>query len=179
MNYFNKKNLALTIIFAMLYASLTIVFSQISFEVVQFRIADCLTVLPIFSSAPIFGTTIGCIFGNLYGLLMIETQKTMIYGPLFGSFATFLASYLTYLISKSNSKPVKYLLGPLPPVIVKAIIIGGYVTYSSGNFIYNALNIGFGEFVVCYLLGIPLIHFLYENDFYKKIFNADTNIINK
>lgn len=182
MKYFNKKNLALTTVFAMLYASLTIIFSENSYDFVQFRarVSDCLTVLAIFSPTIIFGTTIGCVFANVYGFLTIQAQKTMPYDFLIGSFATFLATLIIYYIGKSKSKAVKYVFGPLPTVIIKALIIGGEIAiFNKESFITNALNLGISEIVICYLLGIPIMFFLYENNFYKKIFNTDLNIINK
>ena len=50
---------------AALYATLTVIFAPISFGPIQVRIAEALTVLPMFTSAAISGLFIGCIIANL------------------------------------------------------------------------------------------------------------------
>jgi uncharacterized membrane protein len=182
MTCFNKKNLALTTIFAMLYASVTIIFSENSYDFVQFRarVSDCLTVLAVFSPVIIFGTTIGCVFANLYGFLTIEAQKTMPYDFLIGSFATLLATTIIYYIGKSKYKSFKFVFAPLSTIVIKALIIGGEIAYySKESFAYNALNLGISEVIICYLLGVPVMYFLFENNSYKKIFNAKESVANK
>lgn len=173
MQFFNKKNLALTTVFAMLYFGLTIVFTTISFGVSQFRISECLTILPIFTSQAIFGLPIGCFFANFYGVFNNEVEGSMPIDILLGSLAALLATFLTYLIGKKiKSKIAKYLLAPLPTVFFKTLVVGSETTFFyGGTLVENLLNIGFSEFVVCYILGIPLMFFLYKNDIYKKIFN--------
>ncbi len=52
---------------AALYATLTVIFAPISFGPIQVRIAEALTVLPMFTSAAIPGLFIGCIIANLFG----------------------------------------------------------------------------------------------------------------
>ncbi len=46
---------------------LTFVFAPISFGEVQIRIAEMLTVLPIFTPAALPGLFVGCIIGNIAG----------------------------------------------------------------------------------------------------------------
>lgn len=172
MKFFNTKNLVLTATIAALYTTLSIVFAPISYGPFQFRISEILTVLPIFSPTAIFGLTIGCVVSNIYGVVVDATEGAMPIDILIGSLATFLAAYLTYLIGKSNSKTAKYILGPLPAVVVNAIIIGGEITFfGGGNFLFNALNVGLGQLGVCYILGVPLMFALYKNKLYNKIFN--------
>jgi len=53
-------------------------------------------------------------------------------------------------------------LAPLPPVIANAIIVGMEITLflpegaSLVGFAVSALEVGAGELVVCYALGLPL-----------------------
>lgn len=52
-------------IIAAVYAALTLIFALISFGPVQVRIAEALSILPMFTKAAVPGLFIGCILGNL------------------------------------------------------------------------------------------------------------------
>ena len=172
MKFFNVKNLVIVAIIASLYTTLSIAFAPISFGPIQFRVSEVLTVLPIFSPTAIFGLTLGCAVSNIYGVVADAVEGSMPIDILIGSLATFLAAVLTYLIGKSNSKTVKYLIGPFPAVLINALIIGGEITFfSGGSFLFNASNVGLGQLGVCYILGVPLMFALYKNSLHKKIFN--------
>ena len=61
--------------------------------------------------------------------------------------------------------PENRYLAPLPPVICNAVIIGAMIAWYEGGFsaqfpalfAANALWVGIGEAVVCYLLGMLLL----------------------
>ncbi len=168
----NIKNLVLTSIIASLYIVLTIAFVDLSYSAVQFRISEILTVLPVFSPIPIIGLTLGCFISNIYGVMILKTMPQDI---IFGTLATLIAAVLCYYIAgKSKQKSVKYILGPLPTVIVNSVIVGLEITiFAGGNLFLNSLYVGLGELAVCYLLGVPLIFALYKNNLYKKIFSQN------
>jgi len=138
-------------IIAALYAALTIVFLPISFGPVQLRVSEALTILPIFTPAAIPGLTLGCLISNTfssYGLIDI----------IFGSFATLLASFFAYYTRKIYFKNVP-VLAPLGAVLFNAIIISGlivYVTKTPNLYGINLLQIGAGQTLACYGLGLPL-----------------------
>ena len=50
---------------AAIYVVLTYVFAPFSFGEVQIRIAEALTILPVFTPAAIPGLFVGCIVGNI------------------------------------------------------------------------------------------------------------------
>ena len=52
---------------AAIYVALTYVFAPISFSEIQVRIAEALTILPVFTPAAIPGLFIGCLLGNILG----------------------------------------------------------------------------------------------------------------
>jgi uncharacterized membrane protein len=112
-----------------------------------------MTILPVLTPAAIPGLTIGCFIANLgspYGAVDI----------ICGTFATFLAAVLTYYTRKFLVKKLP-LLSMFFPVIVNAIIIGLEITllipegFKLTAFLLTAFQIGFGQLVVCYGLGIP------------------------
>lgn len=140
-----------------LYAALTLAIPFMSFLPNQLRVSEALTVLPYFSSYSVWGIFIGCIVANIlspYGALDMVV----------GSLASLIAAVLTYYIGKSNLK-YKRIIAPLPAVIVNAIMIGLLISYSTNTpFTANALSVGFGELISCYLFGLPLLLFIDNNE---------------
>lgn len=107
-----KKDITLKIargaIIAALYAGLTILLEPISYGPLQFRVAEALTILPLFFVEAIPGLTIGCFLANAY-----------MYGPvdmILGSLATLVAAVLT-----RYSK--KIWLGVIPPIVINAFVV--------------------------------------------------------
>ena len=136
---------------AAMYAALTMALTFSSFGVVQFRVAEMLTILPIFTPAAIPGLAVGCLVANLLSP----------YGPVdivIGSLATLIAAILT---QKTNHA----WLAPLPPVVCNMVLVGGMLAWYEVGFsaqfpalfAVNALWVGIGEAVVCYVLGILLL----------------------
>lgn len=147
--FFTTKNIAFSAAIAALYAALTLLLQPISFGAFQFRISEALTLLPVLFPQSILGLSVGCFIANLLG-------SPTPWDVIFGTLATLLAALATY-----NLRRQKLWIAALPPVLFNAIIIGLmlYFTANAGDFAltFTILSIGFGQAVVCYLLGIPLI----------------------
>ena len=144
------KSLVYGAVIAAIYAVLTILFSWISYGPVQFRISEALTVLPVFLPCAIPGLTIGCVVANLLG-------GYGVYDIVFGSLATLLGALGT---SYFKNKPV---LAALSPVVTNSLIVGSmlyFVVPDSGALLFNMASVGFGELVICFGLGLPLIQLL-------------------
>ena len=169
----NKKKVNFVVlagIIAAAYVVLTFVANalNIAYGPIQFRVSEVMTILPILTPAAIPGLTIGCFIANLgspYGAVDI----------ICGTFATFLAALLTYYSRKIIIKNLP-VLSMFFPVIVNAIIIGLEITllmpegFKLTAFLITAFQIGLGQFVVCYGLGIPLYFTLKKSNF-NKYFN--------
>ena len=145
----NKKVLFLThaAMIAAIYVILTEMFAPISFSVGQVRIAEALTILPAFTPAAIPGLFIGCLIGNILG-------GAVLLDIVFGSLATLIGAYFTYLLRKQNK-----FLAPLPPIISNAIIIPLILRYAYGfpdALLFMVLMVGIGEVVSCGVLGMIL-----------------------
>lgn len=155
------QKIVIAALIAAVYAALTISLAFISYGEIQFRVAEALTILPFFSSISIAGLFIGCVIANLLSPI----------GPLdivVGSLATLIAAIITYYIGKSNIKYKRY-LAPMPAVLVNAVVIGLLISYSANiPFILPALQVGFGELVCTYVLGLPLLLFIEKNSKLKK-----------
>lgn len=136
-------------VIAALYAALTIILAPISFLPVQIRIAEALTILPMFTPSSIPGLFVGCILANLYSFTIFG--GTAWADIVFGSLATLVAAFL------SHKMPKPWLV-PLPPVIVNGIIVGFVLNYMYKAPLLATMGlVALGQFFACYGLGYPLI----------------------
>ncbi|SMB92734.1 Uncharacterized membrane protein [Desulfonispora thiosulfatigenes DSM 11270] len=151
----NTKMITKVSLIAAIYAALTIALSPISYNFVQFRVSEALTILPFIMPESILGLFIGCAIANIYSGLGL-------YDIVFGSLASLIAAYLT-------SKMPKKWLAPLPPIIVNAIIIG-YMWSLFGDmpFYLTSSYVAIGQIGSCYGLGLPLLYFLKDAKILKK-----------
>lgn len=147
-----------------LYAALTLALGFISYGPIQFRIAEVMTLLPLFGKEYVLSLTIGCFLANIigpYGLPDI----------ILGTLSTFISVYLVYLTGKlMKNKKGNIIIASLWPTIVNAIIIGGVMLhglFKVPSLILCILQVGFGEFVVITIIGVPLFRFL--NNKYSKL----------
>ena len=157
------KRLTRTAIIAAIYAVITVAIAPLSYMGVQFRISEILVLLAVFDPLYIGGLTLGCLIANLLGPN----------GPmdvLFGTLATFISVYLVYLTGKYMKGKKGYLIiASLWPTIVNAIIVGGVMLHGLFKLplILSILQVGFGQFVVITIIGVPLFRFL--NNKYSKL----------
>jgi uncharacterized membrane protein len=143
------KNITIVAMIAAIYVLLTYLFAPLSFNYIQFRVSEILTVLPFFTRLAIPGRFIGTLIANLF-------SPAGIYDVVFGSLATLLAAYLTSLTKNK-------FLAPLPPVIVNAVVVGTLLGVIGGlpvSIPWLMIYVGLGELGVCYLLGVPFLFLL-------------------
>lgn len=145
----NKNVLFLTqaAMIAALYVVLTLVFQAVSFSEFQVRIAEALTILPAFTPAAIPGLFIGCIIGNIIG-------GSILPDIIFGSLATLLGAYFTYLLRKKS----RY-LAILPPILSNTLIVPFILRYAYGINLpipIMMLTVGIGEIISCGVFGLIL-----------------------
>ena len=148
---------------AALYATITLVLGSISYGPIQFRISEVMTLLPLFGKEYILSLTIGCFLANVIGPYGVPYI-------ILGTLATFISVYLVYLTGKHMKDKKGYLIiASLWPTIVNAIIIGGVILHVLFKLplILSILQVGFGQFVVITIIGVPLFRFL--NNKYSKL----------
>ena len=154
--------LAMSAMIAAIYVVLTVVFAPISFGAVQIRIAEALTILPLFTPAAVPGLFLGCFLANLLG-------GTILPDVIFGSIATFIGAALGYRF-RSNRWFV-----PIPTVLANTIIVPLVLRYGYGMDMplpLLALHILIGEIVGCYVLGELLAGLLLKQ---KHLFGAENS----
>ena len=140
---------------AALYVALTMLFQPISFRAVQFRVAEALTLLPILTVDAVPGLFVGCVIANLLG-------GGVWFDVVLGSIATLLAALCT---RKFRSRPA---LAAIFPTVFNGLIVGPVVYFaymrapgdpvSVPTLLFNMVTVAFGELVVCYVLGLPMLY---------------------
>lgn len=143
----NKKVLFLVqaAMIAAIYVVLTVIFAPFAFGEIQVRIAEALTILPVFTPAAIPGLFVGCLIGNILGGAILPDI-------IFGSLATLIGAVFTYLLRNQS----KY-LAPLPPIISNTVIVPFVLRYAYGINLpipFMMLTVGVGEIISCGILGI-------------------------
>ena len=145
---------------AALYVVLTFVFAPISFGEVQIRIAEMLTVLPIFTPAAVPGLFVGCLIGNITGGAMLPDV-------IFGSIATLVGAAGTCCLRNTNR-----FFAVLPPIVANVLIVPFVLRDAYGvalPILFLMLTVGIGEVVACGVLGNCLITVL--NRYRTRIFS--------
>ena len=149
------------------YAALTMLLPIPQYAGVQFRLAEALTLLPFLIPAATPGLFVGCFIANIlspYGLLDIIA----------GSAATLLACLWTQRMKNRR-------LAAIPPVVCNAVIVGGVIAFAMTGFgpgfwvayAINALSVGLGEFVVCYVLGDLLLDAVVKIPVFRSMMPSD------
>ena len=151
--FFTPLRIAHGAIIAAVYVVLCIVFQPISYGPVQFRIAEALTIMPLFTPAAIPGLFVGCVLANILG-------HGVILDVIFGTLATLIGVAGIWFLRK---KPY---IAPLCNVVSNGLIVGFELWYFFGlseGFWIAAAWVALGELISCYVLGVPLMKFLEKN----------------
>ena len=149
---------------AAIYVVLTYVFAPFSFGEVQVRIAEALTILPVFTPAAIPGLFVGCLIGNILGGAILPDI-------IFGSLATLIGAFFTYQLRDKNK-----FLAPLPPIAANTIVVPFVLRYGYGVALpipFMMLTVGVGEVLSCGVLGMVMYFALkkYKNIVFRPISN--------
>lgn len=138
-----SKSAARIAVIAALYAALTFAALPIAYGMIQLRVSEALTILPLFCWEAIPGLFIGCLIANSIVSIM---------DVILGSLATLLAAVLTRLLKKIY-------LGIIPPIVLNALVVPIIIlTYPDivDPYWFMVLTVGAGQLIVICALGIPL-----------------------
>lgn len=145
MNNNNSVTMKITVAAAIaaLYVVLTMLFAPISFAAMQVRIAEALTILPMFTPMAIPGLFLGCLLANLLGgAVMLDV--------VFGSIATLIGAVGGWLLRRNRW------LVPIPAIVANTVIVPLVLKYGYGvdlPLLLSALYILVGEILGCFVLG--------------------------
>jgi uncharacterized membrane protein len=116
---FDSRDIALTAVFAALYAVIVIVQGLSAAATIQLRIADCLIPLSALFGLPVvFGVTLGCFVSNAYTSAALSNG---VYDVAFGPVANLIAGTLIYLLRNRR------LIGCIIGSAVIGLIVGSYI----------------------------------------------------
>ncbi len=119
---------------------------------IQFRVAEALCVLALFSPAAIPGLSIGCLLFNL------SLAAALPLDALIGPAATALAAWAMWLTRKLTWKGFPFLT-MLLPAAANGLLIGWELwAYMGGGFWLNVLYVAAGEAAVLLTLGAALYY---------------------
>lgn len=163
----NKKNSILLLdltqgaMIAALYVVLTFIanLAGLASGVIQLRLSEALTILPIFTAAAVPGLAVGCVLANLL-------TGCAVWDVVFGSLATLIGAIGTRLLRKKS--PV---LVVLPPILSNIIIVPLVLQRVYGvedAYWYLAMTVGAGEIISCGILGLLLYSSLKKTKIFHK-----------
>lgn len=169
----SSKTIAIAAVVGAAYATLTVGLAPISYGAIQFRVSEVLCILPFFIPSTAWGLFIGCAIANILGGGVLDI--------VFGSLTTLLAALVTARLGKKEHTLGNSILACLQPVVFNAVIVGAVVTAvftvegetvnpftHLGLYAATAASVGFGEAVVLFALGLPLMRWLPRQEFFKK-----------
>lgn len=158
---FTVRQICICAVIAALYAAITILTAPFAYGLAQFRLSEALVVLCAFEPILGVGITLGCFLANVFSTV---TALDMIVGTL----ATALACLLTSRIRIAW-------LTPLPNILANAVMVGGMLAWVMfpdnllAGFAAAAIQVGFGEVMVMYVLGVPLYFFEQRTGLVRKL----------
>ena len=131
---------------AAVYVVLTLLFRPISFGEIQVRIAEALTILPLFTPAAVPGVFVGCLIANIIGGGILPDI-------IFGSLATLVGAVFTYKLRRHKW------LAPIPPIVANMIVVPLVLLYAYGirPLWFSFLTVTIGEVISCGVLGMLLL----------------------
>ncbi|MBR2343928.1 MAG: QueT transporter family protein [Clostridia bacterium] len=144
---------------AALYVILTWLSSLLGLSggVIQLRISEALTVLPVFFPEAVPGLFIGCIISNLI-------TSAVVWDIIFGSLATLLGALGAYYLRRLPRRLMW--LSTLPTVIANTSIVPLVLVYAYGvpdALWFVILTVGIGEIISAGLFGSALYYLLDKN----------------
>ncbi len=171
-NNFKKiKALIVAALIAGIYVSLCVIFAPISFGAVQVRISEVLTILPIFTPSAIWGVTVGCLISNILSFSPWDM--------LLGTLATLVSAICTYKLRNIRFKGLP-ILAAIPPIIINAVVVGLEITYifmpesaSLAVLFMNMASVFVGQFISCFIIGLPLAKLIEKSPTLKKLISED------
>lgn len=150
----NKRtnNLAQGALIAALYTVLTLISSTMGLAsgVIQVRLSEAMTIMPVFTPAAVPGLCVGCFISNIItGCAPMDV--------LCGTIATLIGAVLTERLASHK------VLASLPPIIANTLIIPwvlALVYDFEGSIAYFTITVLAGEFIAAGVLGQVLRHLL-------------------
>jgi len=157
--------------------------AYLNYGPIQFRIAEALAMLAALTPAAIPGLAIGCLLTNILGPYGVPDMVFGTLASLLAALCTYWLRKITFSLSVSMELPSRSfqlsaeklpLFSALPPVLFNAVIIGTMIAYffmdsfEWSNILLFGAQVGFGQAVVVFLLGLPLAALLKKTKIFSR-----------
>lgn len=165
------KDITSIALIAAIYTVVSLVLAPFSFDAVQVRIAECLTMLPLIYKPSIYALGIGCFLTNILGVFNGSNPLGFV-DAIVGTTATVLGAYVTYKYRDKKIKGIP-LISILSPVIFNSIFVGIELAYlyMPDNFVFGTVtmgvSVGVGE-LVSVVIGYFVIQGLEARGIFKE-----------
>ena len=171
----SAKYIAQAAVIAALYAALTILQNILlpgtASMMIQFRVAEVLTILALYTHAAIPGLTVGCVAANISSLFALGP-----YDLIFGALASFFAALTMYALRNVRFFRLP-ILAALMPALFNGLIVGFEISFFFNNnwsfnlpdFLFVGACVALGELAVLFILGLPLAYALEKTDLKNKL----------
>ena len=152
------------------YVVLTLALAPISYGALQFRLSEVLCILPFFIPGASTGLLVGCLIANVFSGNALDI--------VFGSLATHIAALITAFCGRKGRSVGYMAAGCAAPVVINAVVVGcvitrGFIGLPLKNhfpaYLLNILQVGLGETVVLFGIGLPLMLYLSKKSIFEKI----------
>ena len=148
---------------ALSYVALTLIFYLLSYQSVQFRIAEILMLLCLFSKDYVIATSIGCFIANVLGPLGAADV-------IVGTSATLIAGLCIYLLRNK----LNLFTASLFPVVLKSVSVAFVLRYSAGKPLFMSMGlVALGEFVCISVIGVIILHVLKKKTAFMEFLKSD------
>ena len=158
------KQMAYIAMIAAVYTAVSLALAPISFGMMQVRIAEALTMLPLIYEPSIWGVTLGCFLTNLLGA-MTGVNPTGAIDAVVGTLATLGAAYFTWKFRDKKIKGIP-VLSMAMPVLWNFVFVGTELgvmfpvsDHVFASILINGAWVAVGE-VVAVILGLILVRML-------------------
>lgn len=153
MESISTRRIAKSGVIAALYVVLTLALSALSYGSVQFRVAEALMLLCLFSKDYVVALTVGCFISNIFS--NVGAIDTVV-----GTVATLFAGVCIYLLRDK----LNYLTASIFPVLFNAVFVGLELKIVLNEpLVLSMLGVAAGEIVCVTIVGSILLKALSKN----------------
>lgn len=158
------KRLVRCALIAALYAAVSLALAPITYGMMQARVSEALTLLPVLSADAVLGVTLGCFLTNLVGVFT-GANILGVLDIVFGTAATLCAALCTRRLRHIRTAGLP-LAAAIPPVLCNAVVIGAELTWLTAGqftleiFLIQAAWVALGQILSCFVLGLPLVRLI-------------------
>ena len=147
----NVQDLTRLALVTAIYAVLTVVTSELSYNGIQYRLSEVLVLLCFYRKDYAPALILGCFISNLFSPLGVIDW---IVGPIATAIAVVPMYYMRNIY-----------LAALLPIVSNGIIVGIELTVASGASVwFNMLTVALGELVVVGILGVVIFKLIFDKN---------------